>query len=318
MSDVAPIIDLVDVTRRFGEFTALDGVTLTLRPGVVGLLGPNGAGKSTLLKIVLGFIGPTSGGGTVLGQEIGPHKPPSAELRRRIGFMPEAGSLVPGMRGVDYVSLAGELCGMPRRQAQRRAHELLNFLELDEARYRNVEDYSAGMKQRVKLAQALVHDPSLLLLDEPTSGLDPAGRDAMLRLLKELARDYGKSMILTTHLLADIEAVADDAVILLSGRVRGQGRPDELCRRSGRLYRVRIEGDSDELRDDFEARGANWRGRTVKGDWRVELPEGVPPSELFAAAERGGLLVRGLVPDEETLDEMFLRVTRGPQPGILS
>ena len=161
-------------------------MTLTLPPGRIGLLGPNGAGKSTLLKILMGLLPPTV--------RHGPRARPAARrrprrggnwrLRRLIGFMPEADALVPGLTGVEYVALAGELYGMPRRQAQRRAHEVLTYLELEEARYRRVEEYSAGMKQRVKLAQALVHDPPVLLLDEPTSGLDPAGRDAMLRLIR--------------------------------------------------------------------------------------------------------------------------------------
>src|SRR5205085_9886740 len=126
-----------------------------------------------------------------------------ADLRRALGYMPEADALVPGLRGAEYVALAGELYGMPRREASRRAHEVLTYLGLEDARYRKVEEYSTGMKQRAKLAQALVHDPPVLLLDEPTSGLDPAGRDAMLRLVKALAADHGKSVLLSTHLLAD-------------------------------------------------------------------------------------------------------------------
>src|SRR5258708_27221447 len=133
--------------------------------------------------------------------------------------MPEADALVPGLRGVEYVGLAGELYGMPRQQAQRRAHEVLTYLELEEARYRKLEEYSTGMKQRLKLAQALIHDPPVLLLDEPTSGLDPAGRDAMLRLLFRLGRAHGKSVLLSTHLLGDVERVCDDVLILDKGRI---------------------------------------------------------------------------------------------------
>src|SRR5207253_4729032 len=164
-----------------------------------GLLGPNGAGKSSLLKLVMGLIPPTAGGGTVLGYSL--HPGDGTELRRRVGFMPEADALVPGLTGVEYVALAGELYGMPPRQAQRRAHEVLTYLELEDARYRKLEEYSTGMKQRLKLAQALIHDPPVLLLDEPTSGLDPAGRDAMLQLLLTLGKEHGKSFILSTHLL---------------------------------------------------------------------------------------------------------------------
>src|SRR6185437_1557607 len=182
------MIDLNSVSRWFGSFQALRDVTVQLAPGRVGLLGPNGAGKSTLLKILLGLLAPSSGGGRVLGHPIGLD---GTALRRAIGYMPEADALIPGLRGAEYVALAGELYGMPRREAQRRAHEVLTYLELEDARYRRLEEYSTGMKQRLKLAQALVHDPPMLLLDEPTSGLDPAGREAMLRLLLTLGREHG-------------------------------------------------------------------------------------------------------------------------------
>src|SRR5260370_42556695 len=140
-------------------------------------------------------------------------------LRRSIGYMPEADALIPGLHGAEYVALAGELYGMPRRQAQRRAHEVLTYLGMEEARYRRLEEYSTGMKQRIKLAQALVHDPPVLLLDEPTSGLDPAGREAMLNLLLALGREYGKSMLLCTHLLGDVERVCETGVILNNGQI---------------------------------------------------------------------------------------------------
>src|SRR5439155_26074051 len=146
-------------------------------------------------------------------------------------------------RGAEYVALAGELYGMPRREAQRRAHEVLSYLQLEDARYRLLEEYSTGMKQRLKLAQSLAHDPPVLLLDEPTSGLDPAGRDAMLRLMLELGRDFGKSLIVSTHLLADVEAVCEQVVILMGGQVRGQGAVAELCKRRGDRFQVRVQGE---------------------------------------------------------------------------
>src|SRR5262245_48286384 len=155
--------------------------------------------------------------------------------------MPEADSLVPDLRGADYVALAGELYGMPRKQAKRRAHEILTFLDLGDARYRRLEEYSTGMKQRLKLAQALVHDPPALLLDEPTSGLDPAGREGMLDLLLKLATEHGKTLLLSTHLLGDIDKVCDRVVILHQGRVRCEGPVAELCRRRHDRYRLQIQ-----------------------------------------------------------------------------
>src|SRR6266576_2127668 len=214
MGSPDPLIDLHHVTLRYGRLTALDDISLRVAPGRIGLLGPNGAGKSTLLKLVMGLLAPSAGTGTVLGHPLGGD---GWQLRRKIGFMPEADALVPGMTGVEYVALAGELCGMPRKQAQRRGHEVLTYLELEDARYRKLEEYSTGMKQRLKLGQALVHDPPVLLLDEPTSGLDPAGRDAMLRLLLTLGREHNKSVLLSTHLLGDVEQVCETVVILHHG-----------------------------------------------------------------------------------------------------
>src|SRR5579859_7510971 len=209
-------IDLTDISRWFGKQRALNAVSLRLERGRIGLLGPNGAGKSTLLKILLGLLPPSSGIGRVLGLDLGRN---GTALRRVIGYMPEADALIPGMAGAEYVALAGELYGMPRRQALRRAHEVLTYLDLEDARYRQLEEYSTGMKQRLKLAQALVHDPPVLLLDEPTSGMDPAGREGMLRLLLCLGRDHGKSILLSTHLLGDIERVCETVLILHQGRL---------------------------------------------------------------------------------------------------
>ncbi len=304
-----PLITLNGVGRTFGAFTALSDVTLSLPPGRIGLLGPNGAGKSTLLKILMGLIPPSTGTGRVLDQELGGDGDSEGNwrLRRLIGFMPEADSLVPGLSGVEYVSLAGELYGMPRREAQRRAHEVLSYLELEEARYRRVEEYSAGMKQRAKLAQALVHDPPVLLLDEPTSGLDPAGRDAMLRLVAALGTDHGKSVILSTHLLADVEAVCEQVVIMAGGRVRGQGTVSELCARRQDRYRIRVQGDSTGFRAELLSGGVKLLADDGQGEWRVAVPPGWTNLAFFKLAETNQALIRSLVPDDETLEELFLR-----------
>lgn len=311
-----PLIDLESITRAFGSFQALCEVSLKLPPGRIGLLGPNGAGKSTLLKIMMGLLAPTSGRGKVLGQMISPTNDGegSYRLRQLIGFMPEADALVPGLRGIDYVSLAGELYGMPRKQAQRRAHEMLTYLELEDARYRRLDEYSTGMKQRIKLAQALIHDPPLLLLDEPTSGLDPAGRDAMLRLLLELGRDFGKSMILSTHLLADVETVCEQVVILLNGHIRGQGSVEELCSRRQNRYRLQVQGELGAFRDSCELAGIQILADNTRGDWRVSVPDEWRPREFFVLARKHEVLLRGVQRDDETLEEMFLR-TANQKPG---
>ena len=299
------MIVLHNVTRWYGDFQALRDVTFQLPPGRVGLLGPNGAGKSTLLKILLGLLPPSSGEGRVLGHVIGRD---GAALRRAIGYMPEADALIPGLRGAEYVALAGELYGMPRREAQRRAHEVLTYLELEDARYRRLEEYSTGMKQRLKLAQALVHDPPMLLLDEPTSGLDPAGREAMLRLLLTLGREHGKSILLSTHLLGDVERVCDTVLILHQGRLLLQGGVAELCRRRQDRYRLQIQGDATAFREELCLEGAKILHDNGRGELRVAVPSGWVTRAFFTLADNHHVLLRGLEPDDEDLTELFQRV----------
>lgn len=307
------LIELTRISRSFGTFQALADVSLELPPGRIGLLGPNGAGKSTLLKILMGLIAPSSGSGRVLDQPISAslHPDDGFELRRQIGFMPEADALIPGLTGVDYVTLAGELCGMPRKDARRRSHEVLSYLELDDARYRRLEEYSTGMKQRLKLAQALIHDPPLLLLDEPTSGLDPASRDGMLRLLVDLGRNFGKSMIFSTHLLADVEMVCERVVILLGGQVRGNGTVAELSERRHNRWRIFVQEGEVAFRASLRTAGIEVLEEKPGGDWRIETPEGFPTAKLFGLAGESQTLLRGIRPDAETLEEMFLRTAMG-------
>jgi len=304
---MALFLDIAGLRHHYGSQVALHDITIRLDHGAVGLLGPNGAGKSTFLKILLGLLVPSGGTGSVLGQPLGA----GISLRRVLGYMPEVDSLVPGLCGVDFVSLAGELCGMPRKQALRRGHELLSALGLEEARYRKLEEYSTGMRQRLKLAQALVHDPPALLLDEPTSGLDPAGRDAMLDLLARLARDHGKALFLSTHLLGDVERVCDAVVILHQGRVLCQGRVDELCRRRNDRYRLTVDGPRGSYLDDLRLEGATVVDDNGKGDVRVVVPAGWSTRGFFLLAEHNNVIVRGLEPDHEDLEELFHRLIDG-------
>jgi ABC-2 type transport system ATP-binding protein len=317
------------VSRWYGTQQALRDVSLCLEPGRIGLLGPNGAGKSTLLEILLGLLPPSSGAGRVLGHELAPPEDVSSRpsllprllrkcapdlssngsnLRRAIGYMPEADALIPGLRGSEYVALAGELYGMPRREAQRRAHEVLTYLGLEEARYRRLEEYSTGMKQRLKLAQALVHDPPVLLLDEPTSGLDPAGRDAMLALLLTLAREHGKSFLLSTHLLGDVERVCDSVVILHHGQVLLQGTVNELRTRRQDRYRLQVQGEPGTFLEELRLEGAHIIDDNGRGELSVAVPQGWATRTFFALADNHGVLLRGLQRDDEGLEELFHRV----------
>src|SRR5262245_52560730 len=210
---------LADVRVRYGRRTALDGVSLQFDSGALGLLGPNGAGKSTLLRVVLGFVPAETGSVSVLGAPPGADAKP---LRARIGFAPEDDALLPGQTGVAAVALCAELCGLPRHDALQRAHDMLHYVGLGEVRYRRCETYSQGMRQRLRLAQAIVHDPELVILDEPTNGLDPRGRQEMLELVADLVRKR-MHVVLSSHLLPDVEAVCDQIAVLDSGRLVQSG-----------------------------------------------------------------------------------------------
>jgi ABC-2 type transport system ATP-binding protein len=210
---------------KYGPRTVLHDLSLEVPEGCVGLLGPNGAGKTTLIKTLLGFLTPAHGTATVLGMNVATD---SLRIRQRIGLMPEQECHIPGMNAVSFVGYAGELAGMPTAQALRRAHEVLQYCGLAEARYRPVEDYSTGMKQRIKLAQALVHGPRLLFLDEPTNGLDPDGRQEMLELIRSISHGKDVNVIVSSHLLEDIERICDAVIIMKGGAVVTQGEMAEL------------------------------------------------------------------------------------------
>ena len=236
------LIEIQNVTLSFGTTTALDNLSLEVQGGAVGLLGPNGAGKSTLLKTLLGFVQPNQGTAAVFGLDV---QTDPLEIRKQIGYMPEDECLIQGMNAVQLVSYAGELCGMPKRDALQRAHEVLYYVGLDEERYRTIDGYSVGMKQRVKLAQALAHDPKLLLLDEPTNGMDTSGREEMLELVKDIATDKGINVILSSHLLPDVEFACQEIVALSHGSVAIQGQIEALKENKGRLFDLKIVGDSE-------------------------------------------------------------------------
>ena len=214
-------VQLERVSVKYGRNWALRDVSATFARGAVGLLGPNGAGKSTMIKALLGFVVPDQGEMRVLGMSV---RTSPLGIRGRIGYMPETDAHIPGMTAVAFVAYCGELAGLPRSDAMQRAHEVLYYVGLGEARYRNLETYSTGMKQRIKLAQALVHDPDLLFLDEPTNGMDPKGRDEMLELVRDIAHNKGLNLILSSHLLPDVEYACDHVVVLDKGTVAAQGR----------------------------------------------------------------------------------------------
>lgn len=303
--DPATAVELRGLSKAFGSVRALDGVTATLPKGAVGLLGPNGAGKSTLVKCLLGLVEPSGGSGAVLGIDIATR--PLA-LRQQVGYMPEVDCTIPGMSAVEFVAYTGELVGMPPRAAMTRAHEVLDYVGLADERYRRVDTYSTGMRQRAKLAQALVHDPELLLLDEPTNGLDPPGREQMLRLVADLAGNHGKSVIYSSHLLADVERVCATVLILHGGRVQAVGALDELVRPAEEGYTVRVRGDGAAFVAALQAEGveaSHLRGE----DYRLGAPAspGDPVGQRVLRAVRGaGVQLRAFRPVRATLEEAFL------------
>src|SRR5580704_2967698 len=238
MAEGDPVVTLEGVTVTYGTNRALRDVTSSFAAGAVGLLGPNGAGKSTMIKSLLGFILPDEGRLRVLGLDVAASP---LEIRAHIGYMPESDAHIPGMNAVSFVAYCGELSGLPRADAMQRAHEVLFYVGLGEARYRNIETYSTGMKQRIKLAQALVHDPDLLLLDEPTNGMDPSGRDEMLELVRDLAHNKGVNVIVSSHLLPDVEFTCDHVIVMDKGRIAAAGPIAALKQSRGRVYELRVK-----------------------------------------------------------------------------
>jgi ABC-2 type transport system ATP-binding protein len=296
------VIRIENLTVRYGHRLALDGLSVDIAPGVVGLLGPNGAGKSTLLKTLLGFIEPAGGHVEVLGEPVRPHR---AEPRARIGYLPERNAFIPGLSAVESVALAGEAGGLPRMSALERAHDVLSFAGLGDARYRRIDDFSTGMLQRTKLATSLVHDPDLVLLDEPTSGTDPAGRRHLIDLVRQLSRNHGISVLLSTHLLHDVEAVCDRVVALKKGKLVMSGHLRSLKRTPGWIYEVRArETEPGRFARALVSRGLEpIPGRD--GTIRVSLPE--PDGRiLFEAALASGAELRHLRRFESSLEELFL------------
>lgn len=303
-----PLVDLHEVTRNYGHVRALSGVTLSLEAGTIGLIGNNGAGKSTLLKIMQGLLRPDSGEGTILGFPLG-HA--GRQLRGMLGYMPETAAAVPMLRGVEYVSLSGDLYGMPHRDARRRAHEVLGYVGLGELRYRRLEEYSTGNLQRLKLAAALVHDPRLLLLDEPTNGLDPAGRQAMLKLLEDLIAETRKSLILCTHLLGDVERLCRHIVVLDRGTVVRNGPMSSLRRDVPNRYELGWEGLGDTFLAGLQSAGIAVGPRS-DGRVKLETPADWQTNDFFRLAARAGIVINHLKLDEENLERLFLRITSEP------
>lgn len=245
------IVTTSALTKQYGSVRALDSVDLSIpRASAIGLLGANGAGKSTLIKLLLGLISPTSGEATMLGMDI---RTEVIRIRERVGYMPESDCLPYDVTAADFVGHMAEMSGLPGRAARQRANDVLYQVGVDEERYRLIRGFSTGMKQRVKLAQAIVHDPELVFFDEPTNGMDPQGREDMLNLINRIHRQIGMTIVVSSHLLEDIERVCDYVVMVDRGKLVVNGRIDDLMRGGGDVI-VRIDGDPQALVDRLAAR----------------------------------------------------------------
>jgi ABC-2 type transport system ATP-binding protein len=246
-----PVIQTVDLTKRFGSFTALNQIDLSIPRGAIGLLGPNGAGKTTLIRILLGLAKPTSGTAEVLGFNAFSQ---GIQVRERVGYMPEAECLPSNATAADFVGHMAEMSGLPKTEARQRAADVLYQVGLDEERYRLIKGFSTGMKQRVKLAQAIVHDPSLVLLDEPTAGLDPPGRDSMLELVDRIHNMMGMTVVLSSHILEDIERVCDYVVIINGGQL-ALAQPIGGTPADGAALSIQIDGNAEQFIQRLHALG---------------------------------------------------------------
>ena len=299
-------VALDNVVIRYGSHLAVDGVSVVFPAGAVGLLGSNGAGKSSILKALLGLVRPSSGHMQILDLPAGARPD---EIRSRIGYMPERDGHLPSLTGFEMVSLLGRLSGMPARVAYRRAHEVLYLVGLEEQRYRPVAGYSTGMRQKVKLAQALVHDPQLLFLDEPTNGLDPGGREEMLRIVRQLTSEFGKSVVLSTHILSDVEAVCESVVVLEQGRLKVAGPLSELTEVADEVFTLRVE-PRDLVLPLQPGQGVSAES-LGEGRYRVRITAVESLNVLFAAVVASGGEVRAFIRERRSLEDVLLGATSG-------
>jgi ABC-2 type transport system ATP-binding protein len=295
------LFQFAQVTKSYGRIRALDNLSMSVPTGAIGLLGPNGSGKTTMIRTLLGLIPVDSGSGKVLGMDF---RQRQLDIRRQVGFAPEDECLFPHIVGVEFVAYAGELVGMSRADGLQRAHEVLDYVGLGEARYRKVESYSTGMKQRLKLASAIVHDPQLLILDEPTNGMDPAGRQEVLDLAHDLAHNKEMNLLFSSHLLPDVEAVCDYVIVLGSGKLLAHGEIQELKQLHEQAYDVRLKADMASFAERLAALGCTTEFHNDV--LRVRLPAGRSQHDLWEVAASHGDQIRYLRPQRSTLEEVFL------------
>jgi ABC-2 type transport system ATP-binding protein len=311
-SPSSPAIELDGLSVKLGGREILIDLCASLGGRAIGLLGPNGAGKTTLLRTLLGFFPPTSGEARVLGLSLAGE---GKQLRALVGYMPENDSFVAGMTAVHFVRLMAELSGLPPDPALERAHETLFYVGLGEARYRKLGTFSTGMKQMVKLAQALVHGPQLLMLDEPTNGLDPPARKRMLDLVTEI-RDRGEtSILLSSHLLRDVESVCDEVLILKEGRIAASCDLEEERRANRSFVELELQTASQPFAEALIELGSELAVQDG-GRFKLVMPSDRTVRDLYAIADRLGVGIRHLDLKRDSLQDIFLRAMEGENGGL--
>ena len=308
-----PVIELDGLSVRFGRRPILNSLTSTLDGRAIGLLGPNGAGKTTLLHTLLGFHVPTGGTARIFGNDI---RTRTGEIRSFIGYMPENESFIAGLTAVRFVRLMAEVSGLPARAATERAHEALFYVGLGEARYRKIETFSLGMKQLVKLAQAIVHAPKLLFLDEPTNGLDPPARLRMIQLIREI-RDEGQvRLILSSHLLRDVEECCEEVVILKDGNLVVYCNLEEERRANRKFLEIETRGDDGSFAEAVGKLGCEYALQPDRRKIKVVLPPGVDVRHLYRAAEERRVQIRRLDYRRDSLQDIFMKAMEKNHGGV--
>lgn len=302
------LVETSGLAKAFGEIRAVDDLSVAIPEGAVGLVGPNGAGKTTFLRLLLGLLRPTAGRGKVLGKDISD----GLAVRERIGYMPEHDCLVPEMTGIGLVAHMGRVSGLDKDTAMGRAHDVLQFVGVEQERYRKIAEYSTGMKQKVKLAQAMVHDPPLYIFDEPTTGLDPRGRSEMLRLLERIAATPGRNVILSSHLLPDVESICRHVVILDGGRQVAAGDIRTLLSGSEARLRVDVRGDREGVARALREMG--FELEVAGSGLRIVRRDGLEAA-VFRAARDLSAEVRYMGAEIRSLEELFLELLAKNSPG---
>ena len=301
-----PLIQLDSIVKNYRTICALDQISFNINAGVTGLLGPNGAGKSTLIKVLLGLVKVSSGSGTVLGYQLGKH---GRKIRQLVGYMPEDDCYIPGLMGVEVVRFSATLAGLPKVEALRRSHEILDFCGMQQERYRNIETYSTGMRQKIKFACAIVHDPHLLILDEPTSGLDPEERESLLNRIRVLANSFGKTVILSTHILPDVQSTCDHVVIISRGRLRISDSLENLSRPSSPTITLNVIGEKQAFADALRKQGIE----STIGDLDLMTIEGDLEDisdKIWKASQESDCGIRNMTPSINSLEEIFIQAIK--------